>query len=121
MPSRIPAKGGLLKTFGFLLSTACCFAQANVPLGAAGNFAVLACSTVTNTGTSMITGDIGVSPGTVMDFPRVVVPSGDIHAGDGTAARLKRLTAAYMNASNRHHSKSHWAGPGRQDVGSGRL
>ncbi len=96
-------KEGFLKTFSILLlSSASCFAQANVPLGAAGNFAVLAGSTVTNTGTSVVAGDVGVSPGTaVIGFPPGVVTfPGTIHAGDGTAATAQNaLTLAYVNAS----------------------
>jgi len=92
-----------LKTFSILLlSTACCFAQANVPLGTAGNFAVLGATTVTNTGTSVIAGDVGVSPGSAITGfpPGVVTPPATIHAGDANAANAQSdLTAAYMNAS----------------------
>src|SRR5260221_4782425 len=40
--------------------------QAIVPLTGASNFAVLAGTTVTNDGASLITGDLGVSPGTAI-------------------------------------------------------
>ncbi len=73
-------------------------ASAQISLGTAETFAVLAGSTVTNTGLSVITGDVGVSPGTaVTGFPPgVVVPPGMIHSADPVAAQAQAdLTAAY--------------------------
>src|ERR1700738_2715727 len=58
-----------------------------VPLGSAGTFAVLASSTVTSTGPTVVTGDLGVSPGSaVTGFPPGIVTGGSIHAGDSVAA-----------------------------------
>ena len=56
------------------------------PLGTAGNYAVLGGSTVTNTGTSTIDGDVGASAGTsITGFPPGIVTGGTIHAGDAAA------------------------------------
>ena len=57
-------------------------------LGAAAGFAVLGASTVTCTGASAITGDVGVSPGTgITGFNPPCTISGTIHAGDDAAAQ----------------------------------
>lgn len=71
-----------------------------VDLGTAGNFAVLAGQTVTNTGPSVLTGDLGVSPGTaVTGFPPGTV-NGAVHAGDAVAGQAQSdLTTAYNNAA----------------------
>ncbi len=64
-------------------------AQTNINLGAASTYAVLAGSTVTNGGPTIINGDLGVSPGTsVVGFPPGKV-NGAIHSGDAAAAKAK--------------------------------
>jgi hypothetical protein len=75
---------------------------APVPLGSAGNFAVLGASTVTSTGPTIVTGDLGISPGTALvGFgPGVVI--GTKHLGDPVAAAAQLdLTTAYNNAAGR--------------------
>jgi hypothetical protein len=83
---------------------------APVTLGAAGAFTVLAGSTVTNTGNTVISadgasnGNLGVSPGSaVVGFPPgVVTPPGVIDAGDATAATAQTAAgAAYTDAAGR--------------------
>ena len=71
-------------------------------LGTAASFAVLAGSTVTNSGATVVTGDLGVSPGTaVTGFPPGVL-NGSMHAGDTAAAQaIADLTTAYNNLAGR--------------------
>ncbi|MFN2371617.1 MAG: ice-binding family protein [Candidatus Krumholzibacteriia bacterium] len=71
-------------------------------LGAAADYAVLAGSTVTSTGATALTGDLGVSPGTsVTGFPPGTV-TGTQHAGDSTAANaMDNLTTAYNDLAGR--------------------
>ena len=68
------------------------------PLGTAGNYAVLAGSTVTNTGPSWITGQVGLFPGTsVTGFPPGT--SGHRDVTNAAANNAKNdLTTAYLNA-----------------------
>jgi hypothetical protein len=58
-------------------------------LGSAVNFAAVAATTITNTGNTVVNGDIGVSPGTaITGFPPGTVVGGPthIHSNDGPAA-----------------------------------
>lgn len=86
----------------YVTFSVCLEAQLPVPLGSAGNFGVLAGSTVTNTGATAVTGGLGVSPGNaVTGFPPGTV-NGANHAGDATAAQAQiDLTAAYNDAAGR--------------------
>jgi Ice-binding-like len=62
------------------------WAQSAPPLASAQSFAVLGATTVTNTGLTVIDGDLGVSPGTaVTGFPPGAVIRGAIHSADPTA------------------------------------
>ncbi len=66
-------------------------------LGTAQSFAVLGGSTVTNTGATIVDGNLGVSPGlAVTGFPPGLVSGGPIHAGDAVAAQAQDdTTTAY--------------------------
>src|SRR5580693_3932074 len=87
----------------FIASQPALAETAPVGLGTAGTFAVLAGTTVTNTGPSTISGDLGVSPGTaVTGFPPGTVSNGTIHSADGVANGAQSdLTIAYNDAAGR--------------------
>lgn len=94
--NRLPVVGSA--AIAVLLCTgAVALAQTAPSLGSARSFAVLAGSTVTNTGPSVIAGDLGVSPGSaVTGFPPGIVSSGTIHAADAVAGAAQvSLTTAY--------------------------
>lgn len=71
-----------------LLAVSSAVVAQTVPLGAAGDFAVLGGSTVTNTGPTIITGQLGVSPGlAITGFPPGLVNGGTSHSNDALAAQ----------------------------------
>jgi hypothetical protein len=78
-------------------------AEAPVGLGTASSFAVLAGSTVTNTGPTVVRGDLGVHAGSaVTGFPPGIVTEGTIHAADAVAQQAQSdTTTAYNDAAGR--------------------
>ncbi|MGP0021213.1 MAG: ice-binding family protein [Candidatus Sulfotelmatobacter sp.] len=86
-------------TWSFTTATAACQTPL-VPLGSAGTFVVLAGSTVTNTGPTVITGgNLGLSPGSaVTGFPPgALTPPAVMFVTDPTAAQAQLdLTTAYL-------------------------
>jgi Protein of unknown function (DUF3494). len=81
--------------------------QAQISLGpTVSTFGVLAGSTVTNSGPTVVTGNLGVSPGTAITGFTGIAPggpgivSGSIHSADPFAAQAQNeLTAAYNAAA----------------------
>jgi len=88
-------------TWSFTTSAVAC--SSPVMLNSAGNFVVLAGSTVTNTGPTVISlGDLGLSPGSaVTGFPPgTMTPPAVMHVTDPIAAQAQLdLTAAYNEAA----------------------
>jgi hypothetical protein len=78
-------------------------ADARVGLGTAAHYAVLAGTTVTNTGDSVVSGDLGLSPGSaVTGFPPGEVVNGSQHIADAVALDAQSdLTIAYNDAAGR--------------------
>ena len=80
----------LVFSLGLYVSSTALAAGA-VNLGTAENFAVLGGSTITNTGSSVLNGDLGLNPGTsVTGFPRGTV-NGTQHITDAVAAQTDNL------------------------------
>lgn len=81
--------------------------QAAVVLGTAANFGVLAATTLTNTGTTNVIGDIGVHPGTAItgflgtvanDGPGTF--TGSAHQGDATSQQAQADALTAFNVLN---------------------
>lgn len=92
---------GVVLAAALALTVPAAVQAAPVNLATAGPFAVLAGTTVTNTGPSVLNGDLGVSPGTAIEgftFPAVV--NGATHENDEVAAQAQLdLTNAYNVAA----------------------
>jgi hypothetical protein len=88
---------------GIVGTSAASASQSSVGLGTATPFAVLAGTTVTNTGPSVISGDLGVSPGSaITGFPPGKVINGTQHKADAVALQAESdLTTGYKDAAGR--------------------
>ena len=105
--SRYELSRHVLACLGFV-ALACVVSPAwaqNISLGTASSFGVLGGSTVTNTGPTVVTGNVGVSPGTsIVGFPpgSILPGSGSQHSADAVALQAQSdLTAAYNDAATR--------------------
>jgi hypothetical protein len=94
-------------------------AEARVGLGTAQSFAVLGGAGVTNTGPSVINGDLGTCPTpAITGFPPGAV-NGTIHAADAVACGAQSdLTIAYNDAAGRAPNTTY---PGPTDLGGQTL
>nr|WP_221269001.1 ice-binding family protein [Mucilaginibacter sp. X5P1] len=96
-----------MKIFTFLFTAALfcvvsdgAFAQTAPSLGDAQSFAVLGSATVTNTGPTVITGNVGVSPGSaITGFPPATIINGKLYSGAASLAGAAQISAlaAYAN------------------------
>ena len=76
--------------------------EASPGLGTADDFAVLAGETITNTGPTTITGDVGLHPGTSVTGFDSVTLSGELHVTDAVAEQAKvDLVTGYNDAAGR--------------------
>ena len=94
----------VLIAVGLLGAPVASAATSTVGLGTAISFAVLGHTTVTNTGPSAISGNVGVSPGTaIVGFPPGLVKNGSLHAADAVAAQaqLDQNPTAFNDAAGR--------------------
>ena len=91
-------KSQYLLVLALLVAASQALAQ-TVPLGTAGNFAVLGFSTVTSTGATTVVGNVGVSPGSsVTGFPPGSVTKGSIHQADPAAVQAQKDLGVAYNA-----------------------
>jgi hypothetical protein len=96
------AENPMVQNFVCSFTTGGTLGPAPVNLGSAAGFAILAGSTVTNTGLSVVNGDLGISPGSALTgFPPGII-NGTQYIDNAIAAQAKvDLTTAYNDAAGR--------------------
>ena len=103
-------RAGIVLAAGVAFACVPAVAQASaVDLGTAAPFVVLGGSDVTNTGPSVLNGDLGVSPGTAHQrLPRPGIVNGAVHDNDAVALQAQSdLTTAYNAAAGqRRHPRA---------------
>ncbi len=111
---RAPVSLSIAGLAALLLAPSAGWAQAL--LGSAQSFAVLGSSTVTNSGPSIIEGNVGVSTvGGITGFPPGIVTGGTIHNNDSVATTAQvDVTTAYNTLAGMGCDASF--GPGDQDL-----
>ena len=106
---------------------------APVPLGTAGgNYVILAKTAITNTGTSAITGDLGLSPGaassitgfaltTPTTFSTSAQVTGNVYASDYAAPTPANLTTAITDMQTAYTTAAGRTLPDQTELGAGNI
>ena len=108
--------------------------QAAVPLGSAGNFVILAKSGISTTGTTSITGDIGVSPikesaitgfGLIKDasnqFSTSSLVTGKVYASDDAVPTPANMTTAVSDMETAYTNAAGRTLPTATELGAGNI
>lgn len=115
--------------FGLLIFPKVAVAATAPSLGSADSFSVLGATSVTNTGTTTVSSDLGVSPGTSITNGGVLTIGGATHNNDATSIQAKLdLATAHGDIMSQGATSSIGPAidalnlvPGVYDIGAGRL